>query len=156
MKLTEGEYKELILAISKQIAPVVVKKNESSHLASEAIALYALHIAEEIKIAIENPEYIRRKIYWLGCGAMAPGVMGIGRLPKGVGLVRMAPAHCGVDLWMGTVGKFENHPYITWYVSVVTFLPFYLYQMIIFQNGKGGGAHGWSVCSGNCKDVVLG
>ncbi|UOB18419.1 hypothetical protein [Abyssalbus ytuae] len=63
IKLTDEEYKNLIIDLAKKIAPVVIKKKESSHLASEEVALYALHIAEEIKIAVENPDYISRKLY---------------------------------------------------------------------------------------------
>lgn len=63
LKLTDEEYKQLVLDISKNIAPIIVGMNNSSHLASEVVAVYALHMAEEIKIAVENPDYIRRKLF---------------------------------------------------------------------------------------------
>lgn len=54
-KLTEEEYKKLVIDIAIKISPEIVKIKANSDLASEAIALYAKDIADAVKSIINDP-----------------------------------------------------------------------------------------------------
>ena len=57
LKITDQEYKDLILSVAKSIAPEFVKEKQNSFVTSKSIALYSKHIADEVAKVIENPDY---------------------------------------------------------------------------------------------------
>ncbi|WP_299244127.1 hypothetical protein [uncultured Aquimarina sp.] len=56
-KITDQEYKSLIIDIAKSISPEIIKLKSNSWDAAETVAIYSKNIADEVVRAIEDPEY---------------------------------------------------------------------------------------------------
>ncbi|SDS42817.1 hypothetical protein SAMN05216503_3030 [Polaribacter sp. KT25b] len=56
IKLSEKDYKKLVIEIALKISPALIEKTDDISTASEQISLYAKDIANSIQSVLEKPD----------------------------------------------------------------------------------------------------
>lgn len=54
MKMTQEEYKDLVMRIAVEISPLIIEKKTDSISAAEHIAIYAEEIAEAVDLVFKR------------------------------------------------------------------------------------------------------